>query len=105
MGFELRREGPVTMPQQASRPRKARFFTPPRGVGKPAHQGVSLEPLRPWARPTPTIIQHRAQAVERALATESLTRIAVLLAADLLILVVAHAAVDRAAVRAASACC
>jgi exopolysaccharide biosynthesis polyprenyl glycosylphosphotransferase len=96
MGFELRREGLVTMPQQASRPRKARFFTPPRGVGKLAHHGATAEPLRPWTRPTPTIIQHRAQAVERALATESVVRVAVLLTADLLILLVAHAAVDFA---------
>src|SRR5450759_2775759 len=67
-----------------------------RDRGKLAPQGANAEPLRPWTRPTPTIIQHRAQAVERALATDTVTRIAVLLAADLLILVGAHAAVDFA---------
>src|SRR6267154_209287 len=96
MGFELRRERPVTMPQQASPARKSRFFTPPRGTSKPAEHSANAEPLRPWSRPTPTILQHRAQAVERALAAENLTRIAVLIAADLLILVVAHAGVDFA---------
>jgi len=49
-----------------------------------------------WTRPTPLIIQHRAHAVERALATEGLIRVVVLLAADLLILFAAHATVDMA---------
>ena len=96
MGTELRHEGPVTIPQQAPRPRRARFTTPFRGGGRLVHQGVPVEPLRPWTRATPLIIQRRAQAAERAQATESLTRVAVLLTADLLILVVAHAVVDFA---------
>ena len=84
------------MPQPATRSRATRFSTPPRGVDKLAYPGASVDSPHPWARPTPLIIQHRAHAVERALATESLIRVVVLLAADLLILFVAHAIVDMA---------
>src|SRR5436853_3444391 len=84
------------MPQQATQPKRTRFSTPPRGVGKLAYRGTDVEPLRPWMRPTPLIIQHRAHAVEQARAVESLIRFTILLAADLLILFVAHAIVDFA---------
>jgi exopolysaccharide biosynthesis polyprenyl glycosylphosphotransferase len=86
----------VTISHQAAPRPRARFFTPPHGVGKLTHQGAYGEALPTWTRPTPLIIQRRAQAVERALATEGLIRVAVLLAADLLILFLAHATVDMA---------
>src|SRR5690242_7448781 len=66
------------------------------GSGKFAyHQAdTSTDTVRPWMHPSPLIIQHRAQAVERARVTETLIRVAVLVAADVLILFVAHALVD-----------
>src|SRR5437868_5172501 len=84
------------MPQPATQYPKTRFSTPPRGVGKLAYQGATVERLHPWMRPTPLIIQRRAHAAEHARTIEGLVRVSILLAADLLILFVAHALVDLA---------
>src|SRR5207248_4692606 len=84
------------MPQPATQPRRTRFSTPTRAVGKLSYQGATVEPLHPWMRPTPLIIQRRAYAVEHARSVESVVRVSVLLGVDLLILFVAHAMVDLA---------
>src|SRR5204863_7959307 len=84
------------MPQPATQFPKIRFSTPPHGGSKLADQGATVEPLHAWMRPTPVIIQRRAHAAEHARTIEGLVRVSVLLAADLLILFVAHALVDLA---------
>ncbi|HXV16718.1 MAG TPA: hypothetical protein VD758_08060, partial [Gemmatimonadaceae bacterium] len=97
MGSVLRDENDVTAPQHVVRERRLRFSTPIQGTGKFTYQtGSSTDSVRPWMHPSPVIVQHRAQAVERARVAESLVRIAVLMVADMLILFVAHAIVDFA---------
>jgi exopolysaccharide biosynthesis polyprenyl glycosylphosphotransferase len=86
----------VTAPERVVTRRRSRFSTPSYGVVKTGAQEPRPEAPNSWTRPTPLIIQNRAKAVERALVAEGVTRVGVLLSTDLLVMLLAHAAVDWA---------
>lgn len=83
--------------QQSPRSRSARFSTPAAhlpAVDDPAFRWEVHTP--PWGRPSPVIVQHRAKAVERARATETIFRVGALVLLDLVVLGGAHALVNTA---------